>query len=132
MYILKSTCHFVIAGPRFNYMSRGAMIGRFPIRLIGDKVCFLSRTGKSIYVHCSTKEEKFKRLAEIQVRPYHNHIQSEIENRVLQGFLLFRVLRLIPHDQDSSTIKNPILGFSRFSKIYPLLDPPPPHRVYTD
>ncbi|XP_014252874.1 uncharacterized protein LOC106668536 [Cimex lectularius] len=56
----------MMPGPRFGYMSRGAMIGRFPVRKVGDKVCFLSRCAKQVYVHHSTKEEKFKRVAEIK------------------------------------------------------------------
>ncbi|XP_024215778.1 uncharacterized protein [Halyomorpha halys] len=56
----------MMGGPRFNYMSRGAMIGRFPIRLVGDKICFLSRCAKCIYVHATSKEDKFKRIAEIK------------------------------------------------------------------
>ncbi|KAF6213178.1 hypothetical protein GE061_010894 [Apolygus lucorum] len=53
-------------GPRFNYMSRGAMIGRFPIRRVGDYVCFLDRSARNVFVHNSTKEEKFKRVYNIK------------------------------------------------------------------
>jgi hypothetical protein len=56
-------------------MSRGAMIGRFPIRFISNKICFLSRCGKNIYVHEGTKELKFQRVAEIKVS-LHPHLIS--------------------------------------------------------
>ena len=48
-------------------MSRGAMIGRFPIRRVGDYVCFLDRSARNVFVHNSTKEEKFKRVYNIKV-----------------------------------------------------------------
>ncbi|KAK9505129.1 hypothetical protein O3M35_009255 [Rhynocoris fuscipes] len=48
-------------------MSRGAMIGRFPVRLIGDKLAFLSRCAKNVYIHANNKEERFKREMEIKV-----------------------------------------------------------------
>lgn len=55
-----------IPAPRFSYMSRGAMIGRFPVRMVGEKVCFLSRCARWVYVHANNKEEKFKRIVEIK------------------------------------------------------------------
>ncbi|XP_073992601.1 uncharacterized protein [Rhodnius prolixus] len=56
----------MMPGPRFSYMSRGAMIGRFPVRMVGEKVCFLSRCARWVYVHANNKEEKFKRIVEIK------------------------------------------------------------------
>ncbi|CAB0005378.1 unnamed protein product [Nesidiocoris tenuis] len=53
--------------PRYTYMSRGAMIGRFPIRRVGQYVCFLDRSARNIFVHMTSKEDKFKRVYHIKI-----------------------------------------------------------------
>ncbi|KAL1123262.1 hypothetical protein AAG570_002348, partial [Ranatra chinensis] len=56
----------MMPGPRYGYMSRACMIGRFPVQHVADKVCFLSRCAKNIYVHYAGKEDRFRRIAEIK------------------------------------------------------------------
>ncbi|CAB0014528.1 unnamed protein product, partial [Nesidiocoris tenuis] len=56
----------LFAAPRYTYMSRGAMIGRFPIRRVGQYVCFLDRSARNIFVHMTSKEDKFKRVYHIK------------------------------------------------------------------
>lgn len=56
----------MMGGPRFTYMSRGAMIGRFPIRRVGNFVCFLDRSARNIFVHMASKQDKFKRVFNIK------------------------------------------------------------------
>lgn len=48
-------------------MTRQTLVGKSPLCLAGDKLCFASRCGKKILCHHNSKEDKFKQLDEVEV-----------------------------------------------------------------
>ncbi|RZF38235.1 zinc finger CCCH domain-containing protein 17 [Nilaparvata lugens] len=49
-----------------QFTSRGAVEGRSPIRLAGDKICFMSRCGRNVLLHETTVESRFKQVAQMK------------------------------------------------------------------
>ncbi|XP_049809565.1 myosin heavy chain kinase B [Schistocerca nitens] len=51
-----------LAGDKGRYVTRATMEGSSPMVMVGDKLCFASRTGTDICVHENSKESRFKQL----------------------------------------------------------------------
>ncbi|KAK4883025.1 hypothetical protein RN001_006344 [Aquatica leii] len=62
LYVLISEIH--PEGKRMSTLK--AIEGRAPICVVGDKLCFFSRTGKDIFVHRNLKVNDFEKIGEVK------------------------------------------------------------------
>jgi hypothetical protein len=59
-------CLFLI-GDKGRYVTRITLEGSSPLCIVGNKLCFSTRSGNSICVHDNSKASSFKKLGQIQV-----------------------------------------------------------------
>lgn len=56
----------MIEGPKSLYCARGSFHGRSPLRMLQKYICFMGRCGRVINIHEISKENNFKKHADIQ------------------------------------------------------------------
>ena len=60
-------CGLNVLGPKSLYCAWGSFHGRSPLRMVQNHLCFMGRCGRAINIHEVSKENNFKKRAEIQV-----------------------------------------------------------------
>lgn len=54
------------------------LMGRAPVCVSGDYLCFASRNGKDLLIHENSEESGFKQVAEVKVSNKYKHCVSNI------------------------------------------------------
>lgn len=78
-------------------MTRQTLVGKSPITLAGDKLCFASRCGKNIICHHNNKEDKFKLLGEAEVRNYCLYTKFSDSYYISNFFHVSKIVQLHRH-----------------------------------
>ncbi|XP_023718980.1 F-box/WD repeat-containing protein pof11 isoform X1 [Cryptotermes secundus] len=64
--VLKPIFYYASKGDRGHYIMRKTLEGRSPLCIVGNKLCFATRSGNNICVHENSQASSFKELGQIQ------------------------------------------------------------------